>query len=76
MTAGSGWAQQKKDRRPGAGHMGLKDNVFRLVLGTIVCLFTARIDCFSLFFFNVFSVSAAMCACKSMLMPEYITHVL
>jgi hypothetical protein len=27
--------------------------VFRLVLGTIVCLFTARIDCFSLFFFNI-----------------------
>jgi hypothetical protein len=27
--------------------------VFHLVLGTIVCLFTARIDCFSLFFFKV-----------------------
>jgi hypothetical protein len=32
---------------------GKEPIVFRLVLGTIVCLFNARIDCFSLFFFKM-----------------------
>jgi hypothetical protein len=51
--------------------------VFRLVLGTIVCLFTARIDCFSLFFFKdrLLVGGAAPTGAPATVMGQFVIHL-